>query len=237
MKAEHSRLIAFVSLLAALDIILSIVPIYQYGPSVAAIMKPFDGIMLGPMGGAMAALLGGVIATFIWPGSAALLYATWIPGLVGAIGAGMLFTRRWYVSLILFGLVILGFMLHPWGGSVFIYACWDKVIALATILPASRIAGRALKDRMNLRWLSWGVGLVSFISTEMDAATGNLIFLFLAQAGLYGPMAPQGLLPLFLPYVLIDPAVRLGVGIAAALILVPILHISEKSYLLKWPLT
>jgi len=228
VKVEHSRLIVFVSLLAALDIILSTVPIYQYGPSIAAIMKPFDGVMLGPLGGAMAALLGGVIATFIWPGSAALLYVTWIPGLVGAIGAGMLFTRRWYVSFALFGLVILGFLLHPWGSSVFIYACWDKVIALASIMPASRIVGRTLKDHTNLSWLSWSVGLVSFISTEMDAATGNLIFLFLAQVGLYGPMTPEVLPSLFLPYVLVDPA---------ALILAPVLYISEKANILKWPLT
>lgn len=223
--------------MAALDIILSLIPIYPYGPSIAAIMKPFEGIMLGPFGGAFAAFLGGVIATSIWYASAPLLWATWIPGLVGALGAGMLFTRRWYVSFGLLGLIILGFLLHPWGSMVFIYANWDKIIALASIIPASRIVARTLKDRMNLRWLSWSIGLVSFISTEMDAATGNLIFLFLAQAGLYGPLTPEGLIPLFLPYVLIDPAVRFGVGIAGALILVPVLFTSEKANLLKWPLT
>jgi hypothetical protein len=237
MKLERSRLIVLVSLLAALDIILSLVPIYPVGPSIAAIMKPFEGIMLGPLGGALAAFLGGVIATFIWPGSAALLYATWIPGLVGALGAGMLFTRRWYLSFALLMAVIVGFLLHPWGSSVFIYANWDKIIALVLIMPASRMVERTLRDRTNLKSLPWSVGMVAFISTEMDAATGNLIFLFLAQAGLYGPMTSEGLLPLFLPYVLVDPAVRLGVGIAAALILAPVLYTCEKANILKWPLT
>jgi len=96
---------------------------------------------------------------------------------------------------------------------------------------------RTLRDRTDLKLLSWSVGLASFISTEMDAATGNLIFLFLAQVGFYGPLTPDGLLPLFLPYVLVDPAVRLGVGVAAALILVPVLFTFERANLLKWPLT
>lgn len=237
LKAGRSRLIVLMSLLAALDIILSPIPIYPYGPSFAAMMKPFDGIVLGPIGGASAAFLGGVIATFIWPGSASLLYATWIPGLVGALGAGMLITRRWYVSFGLLGLIILGFLLHPWGRLVFVLASWDKIVALACIIPASRIVERTLRDRTNLRWLSWSMGTVSFISTELDAATGNLIFLILAQMGLYGPMTPESLPPLFLPYVLIDPAVRLMAGIAAALILVPVLYYSEKANLLRWPLT
>jgi len=233
----RSRVVILISLFAALDIVLSIIPIYPYGPSVGAIMKPFDGIILGPLGGSMAAFLGGLVSTFIWPGSAALLYATWIPGLVGALGAGFLFTRRWYISFGLLALLIAGFLLHPWGGAVFIYASWDKIVALVCILPASRAAELALRNRTDLRILSLSTGLVSFISTEMDAATGNLIFLFLAQAGLYGPMTPDGLLPLFLPYVLVDPAVRLGVGIAAALMLAPILFTCEKAGLLRWPLT
>jgi hypothetical protein len=43
-----TRLVTLVSALAALDIVLAAIPLIPYGPSAGALVKPSEGIFLGP---------------------------------------------------------------------------------------------------------------------------------------------------------------------------------------------
>jgi hypothetical protein len=234
-RPSMTRLVTLVSAFAALDVVLAAIPLIPYGPSAGALVKPSEGIFLGPWGGIFAAFIGGIVTSVIWPSTAVLGLATWIPGVVGAFAAGMLLKGRWKPVAILMFLILVGFFVHPFGPPVFLYADWDKVIALALVYPVSRIVNRGLHERGSVKALMPAIGLVSLISTEMDGATGNLIFLVEAQPifGLTGEMLP----PLFVPYTLLDPAVRVLVGIVCALVLPPVLVAAEKANLLKWPLT
>jgi hypothetical protein len=230
-----TKLIALVSAFAALDIVLATIPLIPYGPSAGVLVKPSEGIFLGPWGGMFAAFVGGIVSSVIWPSTAVLGLATWIPGVIGAFGAGMLLKGRWKpVAPLLFG-ILLGFFVHPLGPPVFLYANWDKVIALVLVYPVSKLASRSMHERGKVKILMPVVGLVSLIATEMDGATGNLIFLLEAGPifGLTGEMLP----PLFIPYTFLDPAVRVLVGVVCALVLSPVLVAAEKANLLRWPLT
>jgi hypothetical protein len=226
---------ALVSVLAALDIILSVIPLIPYGPSAGVLMKPSEGILLGPWGGMLAAIVGGIISSVIWPWTAVLGLGTWIPGALGAVGAGLLLKTRWKTVAALLAVILAGFFIHPFGSSVFLYADWDKVIALVLVYPVFRLVKRGVGQRGNLKTLMPIVGLVAFLSTEIDGATGNLIFLLEAQPlfGLTRDMLPA----LFIPYTFLDVAVRLLVGLVCGLVLAPVLVTAEKANLLKWPLT
>jgi len=234
-KPLSTKLIALVSVFAALDIVLATIPLIPYGPSAGALVKPSEGIFLGPWGGMFAAFVGGIVSSVIWPSTAVLGLATWIPGVIGAFGAGMLLKGRWKPVALLLFVILLGFFVHPFGPPVFLYANWDKAIALVLVYPVCRLASRSMRERGSVKTLMPVVGLVSLIATEMDGATGNLIFLLEAGPifGLTGGMLP----PLFIPYTFLDPAVRVLVGVVCALVLSPVLVAAEKANLLRWPLT
>jgi hypothetical protein len=198
-------------------------------------MKPSEGIFLGPWGGLLAAIVGGLVSSLIWPSTAVLGLATWIPGALGALLAGLIIRGRWTWAIYAMAAMIFAFILHPYGLSVFMYADWDKVIALLLIFPASRLVKTKINVNMTVKSLMPVIGLVAFTATEMDGATGNLIFLLMAGPvfGLTREMLP----PLFIPYMFLDCGVRILTAILCALVLTPILVAARKMNLLQWPLT
>ena len=234
-RVPTTKLITLVSAFAALDIVLTALPLIPYGPSAGAVVKPSEGIFLGPWGGMFAAFIGGIVSSVIWPSTAVLGLATWIPGVIGAFGAGMLFKSKWKMVIVLFAAILVAFFLHPFGPSIFLYANWDKVIALALVYPVSILVKRQIGNRQSVKALTPVVGLVSLIATEMDGATGNLVFLLEAEPffGLTKEMLPA----LFIPYTFLDPGSRVLVAVVCALVLTPVLIAAERANLLKWPLT
>ena len=106
---------------------------------------------------------------------------------------------------------------------------------MVLVYPALRLVNRGLRDRGSVKSLMPVIFLISFIATEMDGATGNLVFL--VEAGPVFGLTAEMLPPLFIPYMLLDPAVRILVGLVCALVLTPVLIGAEKANLLKWPLT
>jgi len=237
-----TKLITLVSAMAALDIVLTALPLIPYGPSAGALVKPSEGILLGPWGGMFAAFVGGIVSSVIWPSTAVLGLATWIPGVIGAFGAGMLLKGRWKGVLVILAAILVAFFVHPFGPGVFLYANWDKVVALCMIIPISMLVKRQMGSRESVKALAPVIGLVSLIATEMDGATGNLIFLLEAEPffGLKKEMLPALFIPYTpptLPYTFLDPGARVLVAVVCASVLTPVLIAAEKANLLKWPLT
>ena len=234
-RVPTTKLITLVSAFAALDIVLTALPLIPYGPSAGALVKPSEGIFLGPWGGMFAAFVGGIVSSVVWPSTAVLGLATWIPGVIGAFGAGMLLKAKWKAVAILFAAILVAFFIHPFGPDIFLYANWDKAIALALVYPVSMLVKRQIGNRQSVKALTPIVALVSLIATEMDGATGNLVFLLEAEPffGLKKEMLPA----LFIPYTLLDPGSRILVAAVCALVLTPVLVAAEKAHLLRWPLT
>ena len=110
-KQPTTKLIALVSVFAALDIVLTAIPLIPYGPSASVLLKPSEGIFLGPWGGIFAAFIGGIVSNVIWPSTAVLGLATWIPGVVGAFGSGMLLKGKWKPVAALLFVILVGFFI------------------------------------------------------------------------------------------------------------------------------
>jgi hypothetical protein len=231
--------ISIISVFAALDVALGVIP--GWWISWAAIIKPLHGIMLGPIAGPYAAIIGGLIGNFIWPQTAVLSVFTWVPGVLGALAAGLLIKSEkyplWIIVAIMYIMLIGAFYFHPVGNMVALWALYDKVIALALIFPTAKLVKKLRNNGMlNLKWLAPTLGLISFIGTEMDDIVGNIIFMFFGLYNVFG-ISTEDLPFVYMSGALIMPAQRLLVALLATAVAVPLFKVFEKSKIIKWPLT
>ena len=233
MKKELSKLAAFVAVFAAIDVILGALPAWWI--SWAAVIKPLHGIFLGPFGGMLAALIGGIIGNIIWPQTAVLAVFTWIPGLVGALGAGLMMKRSWKLAALILAGLIVAFYLHPVGRGLAPWALYDKVIALALIYPTALLFNKAKEFGLQWKYLTPTLILLSFIGTQIDNTVGNDLFIFLRLYEIFG-IPVDALLPLYITGAFVMTAQRVVIAIVAGIVGTPLVRVI-KSRGVPWPLT
>ena len=231
LKAKHLTLIA---VFAAIDVILAALPAWWI--SWAAVIKPLHGIFLGPLGGMLAAFIGGIIGNLVWPQTAVLAVFTWIPGLIGALGAGLMIKRSWKLVFVILGVLLLMFYLHPIGRTLALWALYDKVIALILIYPTAILLKKMLESGLEWKYLTPTLILVSFIGTQIDNTVGNNLFIFLKLYELFG-ISADTLLPIYITGAFVMTAQRIVIAVVAGLIGTPLLKIIQKSGTIPWPLT
>lgn len=217
-----------------MDVVLGAIP--GWWISWAAIIKPLHGVVLGPIAGLLAALIGGIVGNFIWPHTAVLAIFTWMPGILGALAAGLMVKRRWKLVMAIFAVLIVAFYLHPVGKLVALWALYDKVIALVLVLPAAKFVDTMLKDKLNLKKVTTAIGFVSFIGTEVDDITGNVLFMFLELYKVWG-IPVEALIPLYTAGAFIMPAQRVVIALLAMAVATPLLNALERGKIISWPLT
>jgi hypothetical protein len=232
VKVISSKLVAFVAAFAAIDVILAAVPAWWI--SWAAVMKPLHGIFLGPLGGALAAFIGGIIGNAIWPQTAVLAIFTWIPGLMGAFGTGLIVKRSWKAVAVMLAILIVVFYLHPVGRILAIWALYDKVIALILIYPTAILFKKMLDSGLEWRYLTPTMMLVSFVGTQIDNTVGNDLFIFLRLYELFG-ISADALLPLYVTGAFVMTAQRIAIAIIAGVVGAPLLKFI-RSKGMSWPL-
>jgi hypothetical protein len=188
-------------------------------------------------------IIGGIIGNFIWPHTAVLAVFTWVPGILGALASGIIVkgekSHLWTFALAVHATLISAFYLHPVGNTVALWALYDKVIALALIFPTVKIVKKSRiseGESLDVKWLLPALALTSFIGTEADDITGNVIFMYLELYKLFG-IPPEALPPLYVAGAVIMPLQRVLVAIIATLVAVPLFKAFEKSALIRWPLT
>ena len=233
MKTRSSRLVAFVAVFAAIDVILSAIPAWWI--SWAAVIKPLHGIFLGPLGGALAAFIGGIIGNIFWPQTAILVVFTWIPGLVGAFGAGLLVKRQWKPVTVILAILIVAFYLHPVGKTLALWALYDKVIALILVYPAAILLKKLVDSDLEWKHLTPTIILISFVGTQIDNTVGNDLFIFLRLYELFG-ISADALLPLYVTGAFVMTAQRIAIAIIAGIVGTPLLRFT-RSKGMPWPLT
>jgi hypothetical protein len=148
MEHLNSKNIALTAVFAALYYVMSYLPgIPAIGvPGVKiqleACMASVFGLILGPYLGALATLVGVTVAWALPPGSASPQSLIFLPSpVINAFIVGLIYDRRWKVASAILAPLVLAFWFLPPAQPieqnfiVGVAAMWDKVLALALIVP------------------------------------------------------------------------------------------------------
>jgi hypothetical protein len=113
MTPLPSKTVAFVSVFAALHVVLYIISPPILWRNWAIYLAPIEALILGPWAGASAALIGSVVGRFILPTN------MWMFGVVAeplsVLMAGFLVRQKWQPVLALYGLMYVFYFVSPLG--------------------------------------------------------------------------------------------------------------------------
>ena len=181
--------IALIAVFAALYTVLGFVPLFYifgaYGQFITAslILAPIIGIILGPVGGTLATIIGGIAGMYL-TGNMPMGIFSFIPGVMDTLCVGLIFRKKWYISALIFGILIISFAMLPSIGEAKYYV-WFHTIALLTLLsPASNLSVDFIKSD-DPQKIFLGVSILVFIGVLIDHITGSLLFQLLS------PLPPQ----------------------------------------------
>lgn len=146
--------------------------------ALSSIVAPLIGLMLGPYVGAIAVSIGGFIGWFITQ-LGAFSFLSFVPGTAAAFSSGLLYKRKLLPAVILYLVVFLMLALYPTIGAAWLYPyyLWFQLIGLIVLL--SPLVPKALNfthENADIFKLSFGVWIISMVSTLFGQMTGGLMF-------------------------------------------------------------
>lgn len=180
---------ALIAVFAALYAVLGFVPLFYifgaYGQFITAslILAPIIGIILGPAGGTLATIIGGVAGMYL-TGNMPMGVFSFIPGVIGTLCVGLIFRRKWYLSALIFGVLIVIFAMLPSIGEAKYYIWFHSIALLVLLSPASNLSVDFIKSN-DPQKIFLGVSILAFIGVLVDHITGSLLFQLLS------PLPPQ----------------------------------------------
>jgi len=228
---RRSVIVALISVFAAVHAVLYIAsyPLALWR-NWAIYLEPIEGIVLGPWAGFSAAIVGSIIGRTIMPDP------FWMFGIVaepvGVLAVGFLAKGKWKPVMLLYGVMLSAYFVHPFGRWLPYWAILDVLLALCLVYPVARLS-RNLHQRVGR--LPVTVPL-SFIGTASDALTR--IFL-LIPVGLYSLMnwTSNMVYDAFVPLAILSYVEDLQVVIVSFLVGVPLLLALRRVPGFEYPLT
>jgi hypothetical protein len=236
VRGRVSLYVSVVATLAALHIVLSYAPPLVGFRRMSIVMEPLDGIIAGPYLGFLSATIGWIGGRFIRPD------AFWIENLfgiaeaVGALGAGFLISRRWYITAGIYAALLAGFLVHPLARQIPLWTLWDTYLGFIAVFPAAFFVRRLHGAKLGPPRLVPVVALVSFVAVELDAMVR--IFMLIV-GGLYQlyPIPIEALPAIFVLGAIQTPLEAAYTIAVATVVGVPALIALEKGRILTWPLS
>lgn len=235
-RARESLYVTVVAVLASIHIVLSYFPPFVGFRRISIALEPLEGIIAGPYLGFLAASIGWIGGRFIRPDSLWIENLFGIAEAVGALGAGFLISRKWYLTAGIYASLLLAFLLHPLARQIPLWTLWDTYLGFVAVFAAAFFVRRIRNDKSNPSRLVPAVALVAFASTELDVMVR--VFM-LTVAGLYQVYPiPVGLLAgVFIAGAFQSPVEAAFCVLASIVIGVPVLIALEKGKILNWPLS
>lgn len=236
LKGRKSFYVTLVAALAALHIVLSYAPPPVGFRRISIVMEPLEGIILGPYLGFLAATIGWVGGRFVRPDGLWIENLFGIAEAVGALGAGFLVSRKWYLTAGIYGAQLLAFLAHPLARYVPLWTLWDTYLGFLAIFAAAILLRRLQGAKLSASRLAPVVALVAFAAVELDVMVR--VFLLIV-GGLYQVYPiPIDALPAVFVAGAIQTPVEAAYSVAAVVLVgVPVLIALEKSKMLSWPLS
>lgn len=234
-KGRRSLYVAVVATLAALHIVLSYAPPLVGFRRMSIVMEPFEGMLAGPYLGFLAAMIGWVGGRFIRPDSFWIENFFGIAEAVGALGAGFLVSRKWYLTAGIYAFLLSAFLVHPLARQIPLWTLWDTYLGFLALLPAAFLVRRFQDVKTSAVRLVPAIALVAFVTAELDVMVR--VFL-LVVGGLYliYPIPLESLPGIFIMGAFQTPIEAVYSVITATIVGVPVLIALAKSKILSWPL-
>jgi hypothetical protein len=225
----RAKEVALAACFAALYVVLSFLPMFRLIGlfqfiTLAAIIAPLIGIMLGAYLGAGSAFLGGIVSLFINP-----LFApeSLVAGVFGALCAGLLYANRRTLCALTYLTLLLIFGLYPTVGPVWMFpqVMWFHVVGfLVLISPLQSAASSSFKSPKATRLL-FALFITSLTSTLASQIAGNIIY----ETILFGTITPVTWLGLTFVY----PFERTIIALIAAFIAIPLFEALKTTNLIN----
>lgn len=187
-KVSHLRFkardLALMCSFAAVYAVLSSVSLFPVIGSVgkfitlATVMAPLIGMMLGPYIGAAAVSIGGFVGWSITQ-TGAFSFLSFVPGASTAFVSGLLYNGKRTPSIVLYASLLLLLAFYPTIGPVWLYPyyLWFQLVGLIVLAsPLTPLAVNLTRKNDDLARLSFGVGITSLTSTLTGQMAGSLMF-------------------------------------------------------------
>jgi hypothetical protein len=220
--------VALTACFAALYVVLSFFPIFQViGFSkyitVATILAPVIGILLGAYLGTASTLLGGIASFFFSPFFPLFSIAG---GVVGALCGALLYQGRRTFCTIIYLAFLLVFGFYPSVGPIWVFPLymWFQILTfLMLISPLQLVASRSFKSDNNTKLL-FAFFATSLTSTMAGQIAGTLVFEMITD--------PRGF---WIVLAAAYPLERTTIALVATLIGAPLFRVLKTGNLLRVP--
>jgi hypothetical protein len=235
-RSRRSLSVSVVAVLAALHIVLSYFPPFVGFRRMSILIEPMEGIIAGPYLGFLAAAVGWIGGRFVRPDSFWIENLFGIAEAVGALGAGFLVSRKWYLTAGIYGALLVVFLVHPLARQIPLWTLWDTYLGFMAVFVAAFFVRRIRDDKTIASRLLPAIALVAFVSVELDVMVR--VFM-LTVGGLYQlyPIPVSLLAGIFIAGAFQTPLEAAFCVLASTLVGVPVLIALEKSKMLSWPLS
>ena len=246
LKNHRAQKIALIAMFAALYYVLSLIPIPAIPTTagaiqinLAALVASVFGIVLGPYLGAGAALLGTTV-TWALTGMSPLGLPFLVSPMLNALIVGLVFYKKWKYAVAVFGIMIVAFFftepVTPLTGTsvlvgfnlpvsnwyIALSVLFDKIIALALILPLALFG-----KKISLAYGSLFFFILAFVGNQADNMWGSLIFTtHSVYNGIFGyQLADVQLFFVASPF--LYPIIRIIQAVIGMIIIVPLVRVLQ----------
>jgi len=147
--------------------------------TLALIIAPLVGLIIGPYRGALAASIGGLIGWSIAPQYGLLFQFSFVPSTTTVLCSGSLYKGKWKTSVAVYIVLFLAFAFYPSVGPIWLYPIylWFQLLGLiALMLQPLILRVKALKKHSSTLELGFTIGAISFVATLLGHIVGGLIF-------------------------------------------------------------
>jgi len=146
--------------------------------TMAAVMAPLVGVLLGPYLGAVTVGLGGIVGASLAQGGS-FNPISFLPGIAAAFCAGLLYNRKEKACVLLYSVLLLALVFYPPVGPIWLhpYFAWFQLAGL--LILVSPLRSKAIdfaKNQQSSTRLILGISVICFIATMFAHVVGCLVF-------------------------------------------------------------
>jgi len=233
---KRAKTVAFISALAALHIVLSI-PLGPVGfrrPSI--VLEPLEGMIGGPALGFAAATIGWVGGRVVRPESFYIENFFGFAEGMGALAAGLLVKKRSWVVALIYGGMLVAFLVSPFARQIPLWTLWDTYLGFLAILPTAMVVKKTDFKLPRAKNLVPSIALITFVAVELDAMMRLFMLADLGLYQLYG--LPAGAwYTVFIFGAFQTPIEAIFSVVVATAVGGPVLTALRTSKLLDWPIS